>query len=144
MKFNKILFAIIISLLIAMPLSADDFKLKSILPDTMEARGWKAEEEPFVAIDEESLSMVINGAAPQYYELGTERAGFANYEKGDAFLMLEIYETDTKKSARKLFELFKMIKGINNAIIINQPKYFGKKNDKLNKIVDSKVINNKF
>ena len=107
MKVKTILLVIVMSFLIVMPLSADEVQLKNILPDKMEDQGWKAEEEPFIAIDEESLSMIINGAAFQYYELGTKKAGFVNYEKGDAYLMLEIYETGSKKSAEKLFEVFK-------------------------------------
>ena len=107
MKMKKILYITILSFLIVLPLSADQFQLKNIFPEKMENQGWKAEEEPFVTIDEESLSMVINGAAPRYFELGTKKAGFANYEKDNVYLMLEIYETDSIKSAEKLFEEFK-------------------------------------
>jgi hypothetical protein len=107
MNLQKILYVILISFLIVLPLSAGELQMKTLFPEKMADQGWKAEEEPFIAIDEESLSMVINGAAPQYYELGTKKAGFANYEKGDVYLMLEIYETDSLKSAEKLFEEFK-------------------------------------
>jgi len=107
MKCKKIIYVILLSFLIVYPLSADQFELKNIFPEKMEDQGWKAEEEPFVAIDENALSMIINGAAPQYFELGTKKAGFANYEKGDIYLVLEIYETVSKNSAEKLFEEFK-------------------------------------
>ncbi len=107
MKLQKVLYAVILSFLMVLPLSADQFELKNIFPEKMEAEGWKAEEKPFIAINEKALSMVINGAAPQYYELGTKKAGFANYEKNQVYLMLEIYETDSIKSAKKIFEEFK-------------------------------------
>ena len=73
----------------------------------MEDQGWKAEDEPFIVIDEDSLSMIINGAAPRYFELGTKKAAFVNYEKKQVYLMLEIYETDSIKSTKKLFKEFK-------------------------------------
>ena len=101
MKWTKILYLIFLSLVFVLPLSdnqlsANQIELKNIFPEKMEDQGWEAEEEPFIAIDEDTLSMVINGAAPRYFELGTQKAGFANYEKNQVFLMLEIYEADSK------------------------------------------------
>ncbi|MCG8642723.1 MAG: hypothetical protein MI862_23555 [Desulfobacterales bacterium] len=85
---------------------ADSSRLEGILSKGMEQAGWLAEEPPFIANDEDAMFMVINGAAPRYMELGTRRAGFVNYEKGNAFLMLEIYETQTLKQAAALFSDF--------------------------------------
>ena len=107
MNLLKIVFISILVFFAALPLSADEFKLKNFLPEKMEELGFKAEEEPFVAIDEATLSMIINGAAPRFFELGTKKACFANYEKNQVYLMLEIYETDSIKSSEKLFEEFK-------------------------------------
>ena len=42
------------------------------------------------AVDEATLTMVINGAAPRYVRLGTQKAAFANYTKEKMYLMLEI------------------------------------------------------
>lgn len=110
MKWQKFLFIILLSFILALPLSANQFNLISILPEKMEEQGWTAEEEPFIAFDEGSLSMIINGAAPRYIKLGTQKAAFVNYEKKQVYLMLEIYETDSIKSAEKLFEEFKTSK----------------------------------
>ena len=107
MKWHKILSVIILGFIIVLPLSANQFQLKNILPEKMENQGWIAEDEPIIAIDEDSLSMIINGAAPRYFELGARKAAFANYEKDQVYLMLEIYETDSIKSTEKLFEEFK-------------------------------------
>ena len=119
MKCKKIIYVILLSFLIVYPLSADQFELKNIFPEKMEDQGWKAEEEPFVAIDENALSMIINGAAPQYFELGTKKAGFANYEKGDVYLMLEIYETVSKNSAKNYLKNLKLT--MQNLWIIWEP-----------------------
>lgn len=110
MKWKKILSVILLSFIFISPLSASQFQLKSILPEKMEAQGWIMEEEPFIAMDERSLSMMINGAAPRYIQLGTKKAAFVNYEKKKVYLMIEIYETDSAKSAEKLFEEFKTSK----------------------------------
>ena len=68
--------------------------------------GWQAEEAPFIAHDEETLAMVINGAAGRYVELGTQRAAFVNYEKKQVYMMLEIYETVSQAHSQKLFDEF--------------------------------------
>ncbi len=116
MKWQKILIVILLSFIFISPLSASQFQLKSILPEKMEAQGWNMEEEPFIAVDESSLSMLINGAAPRYIRLGTQKAVFVNYEKKLVYLMLEIYETDSIKNAEKLFKEFKTSKSkpVNN------------------------------
>ncbi len=107
MKWQKILSITLLSFIIVLPLSANQSQLKSILPEKMEDQGWKAEDVPFIAFDEGSLSMMINGAAPRYIKLGTQKAVFVNYEKKQVYLMLEIYETDSIKSSEKLFKEFK-------------------------------------
>jgi len=106
MKWPKIVCFILISFFVVPPLSANQFQLENILPQKMGDQGWNAEDEPFIATNEEILSMVINGAAPRYMELGTRKAAFVNYKKKQVYLMLEIYETDFKKSAEKLFKEF--------------------------------------
>ena len=75
-------------------------------PAPLPGPGWIAEEDPFIVSDEASLSMVINGAAPRYMELGCVHAGFANYEKGDTFLMLEVYQAKTDADAQALYKEF--------------------------------------
>ena len=106
MKRLKIVCILTLGFLVALPLSAKQSQLERILPRGMENQGWKAEDEPFMAIDEDSLSLIINGAAPRYMELGTRKAVFVNYEKKQVYLMLEIYETDSAKNAKKVFEEF--------------------------------------
>ena len=78
MKWFKIVCFTVFSFFIALPLSAGQFKLDRLFPKEIEAQGWVLEEEPLIAFDENSLSMIINGAAPQYMELGTKRAAFVN------------------------------------------------------------------
>jgi hypothetical protein len=107
MKWQKILYVLLLSFIIALPLSAKQSVLKNILPENMEDQGWQAEDEAFIAIDEDSLSIIINGAAPRYFELGTIKAAFVNYEKKQVYLMLGIYETRSNKNAEELFEEFK-------------------------------------
>lgn len=68
--------------------------------------GWIPEEDPFVVSDEASLSMVINGAAPRYMELGLVYAGFANYERDGTFLMLELFQAGTRDNALAFFREF--------------------------------------
>jgi len=106
MKCLKIVCVIFMGFLVVLPLSANQSQLERILPRGMEDQGWKAEDEPFIAIDEDSLSMIINGAAPRYMELGVRKAVFVNYEKKLVYLMLEIYETDSAKNAKMVFKEF--------------------------------------
>lgn len=75
-------------------------------PAPLPGAGWIAEDDPFVVSDEAALSMVINGAAPRYMELGCVHAGFANYEKGDTFMMLEVYQAKTAGNAQALYKEF--------------------------------------
>ena len=87
MKWLKIACAIFLGFLVVLPLSANQSQLEGILPKEMENQGQKAEDEPFIAISEDSLSMIINGAAPRYMELGVQNAVFVNYEKKLIYLM---------------------------------------------------------
>lgn len=116
MKWQNFLTVILLSFIFIAPLSASQFQLKNILPEKMEEQGWIVEEEPFIAFDEVALSMIINGAAPRYIQLGTQKAVFVNYEKKQVYLMVEIYETDSEKSAEKLYKEFKTSKSkpVNN------------------------------
>ncbi len=91
---------------IAAPLSADQSRLEKVIPVEMEKQGWKAEDEPIIAFDENTLSMVINGAAPRYMELGTRKAAFVYYEKESVYLMPEIFQADSGKNAERLYGEF--------------------------------------
>ena len=106
MKWINIACMVIFGLAFAQPLFAGSTTLKKTVPKELESRGWKAEDEPLIASDEATLSMVINGAAPRYMELGTRRALFVNYEKNGVYLMLEIYEMDSKPNSEKVFDEF--------------------------------------
>jgi hypothetical protein len=110
MKWFKIVCFTIFSLFIALPLFADQSKLARLFPKEIEAQGWVLEEKPLIASDENSLSMVINGAAPQYIKLGTKSAAFVNYVKKGVYMMLEIYETDSGKNAEKIYKEFEPVK----------------------------------
>ncbi|MCP4665777.1 MAG: hypothetical protein GY849_05375 [Deltaproteobacteria bacterium] len=106
MKWFELAIVFILGFVVASPLAADQSRLARIIPVEMENQGWKAEEEPFIAGDENALSMIVNGAAPRYMALGTQQALFINYKKENAYLMLEIYETDSNSSAEKIFNEF--------------------------------------
>ncbi len=88
------------------PVDAGQTPLENVIPQEMALRGWKAEDKPLLVSDEETLSMVINGAAPRYMALGTQRAAFVNYEKDGVYLMVEIFETESKTNSEKLFDEF--------------------------------------
>ena len=106
MKWLRIACMIVLGFFCAHPLFADPSTLKRAIPKEMESQGWKVEDEPLIASDEATLSMVINGAAPRYMELGTRKAAFVTYEKDGIYLMLEIYETDSEKNSGKIFAEF--------------------------------------
>lgn len=84
----------------------DPGDLETIVPKSPEQMGWQAEEDLIITYDEETLSMIINGAAGRYITLGTQRAAFINYEKKQVYMMLEIYETVSKVHSLKLFDEF--------------------------------------
>ncbi|MEN8211319.1 MAG: DUF6599 family protein [Thermodesulfobacteriota bacterium] len=109
MKWLKIVCFIIFSFFIALPLFAGQSKLAQLFPKEIEAQGWVLEEEPLIAYDENSLSMIINGAAPQYIKLGTKRAAFVNYVKKGIYMMLEIYETGSSKNAERIYKEFEPV-----------------------------------
>ena len=106
MKWTNILCMVVLGVLLAHPLFADASSLKKVIPKELERQGWTVEEEPLIASDEATLSLIINGAAPRYMELGTRKAAFVTYEKDGIFLMLEIYETDSEKNSEKIFSEF--------------------------------------
>ncbi len=97
---------IILGCLLSQPIAANQSRLEQILPENMEIDGWLPEDEPIIATDEETLSMIINGAAQRFFELGVQKAVFITYEKGDIYLILEIYETDSVPAAEKVFNEF--------------------------------------
>ena len=106
MKWIKIVCMAVSGFFFAQPLLADPSILKRAIPKELETRGWKAEDEPLIASDESTLSMVINGAAPRYMELGTRKAAFVNYERDGMYLTLEIYETDSERNSKMIFDEF--------------------------------------
>ncbi len=107
MKYFKSIFIMTLCLFMASLAMAGPSKLSNLIPLEMEKQGWVPEDEPFIAMNEEALTMIINGAAPRYMELGTQQAAFVNYEKGPAFLMLEIYETSSENDADAVYREFK-------------------------------------
>ena len=109
MKWFKIICFTIFSFFIALSLPADQSKLARLFPKEIEAKGWVLEEKPLITFDENSLSMVINGAAPQYIKLGTKRAAFVNYVKKGVYMMLEIYETGSNKNAKTIYKEFEPV-----------------------------------
>ena len=106
MKWTNIVCMVVLGVFCAQPLLADPSSLKRAIPKELESQGWKVEDEPLIVSDEATLSMIINGAAPRYMELGTRKAAFVTYEKDGIFLMLEIYETDSEKNSEKIFAEF--------------------------------------
>ena len=109
MKWFKIVCFTIFSFFIALSLSADQSKLARFFPKEIEDQGWVLEEEPLITFDENSLSMFINGAAPQYIKLGTRRAAFVNYVKKGIYMMLEIYETGSNNNAETIYKEFEPV-----------------------------------
>ncbi|MCP3876300.1 MAG: hypothetical protein GY699_24555 [Desulfobacteraceae bacterium] len=105
MNFSSTIYAVILSFLWVLPLSANP-PIENIFPHEIQNQGWVLEDEPFIAFNESSLSMMINGAAPRYIKLGTQKSAFLNYEKGPVYLMLEIYQTDSNKSSGTLYKEF--------------------------------------
>ena len=57
-----------------------------------------------LATDLESLTMLMNGAAPFYLEQGVVEVLFQDYiNDDDVFLTLEIYRTQTEDQARSVY-----------------------------------------
>ena len=105
-KWLMIISGIFLGCLLSQSLIAGQNRLIQILPENIESDGWLAEDEPIIATNEETLSMIINGAANRYLELGVKKAVFITYEKGDVYLILEIYETDSEMDAKNVFGEF--------------------------------------
>lgn len=112
MKWLPIRCMVICCFCLALPVDAGQFPLEKVIPQEMELQGWKAEGQPILVSDEETLSMVINGAAPRYMALGTQRAAFVNYEKCGIYLMVEIFEAASERNAEKLFDEFEADAGL--------------------------------
>jgi hypothetical protein len=109
MKWFKTICFVISGLFIVLPASADKYSINRLFPWEIESKGWVLEEEPLITFDENSLSMVINGAAPQYIKLGTRRAAFVNYVRKGIYMMLEIYETGSNKNAETIYKEFEPV-----------------------------------
>ena len=77
--------------------------LPDLVPDDEDIAGWSRDGETAIATDLDSLSGLINGAAPFYIERGAVEVLFQDYMKDDVFLTLEIYRTDTQEQAKRLY-----------------------------------------
>ncbi len=106
MKWLDVILSALLLIVTVQPLPGDQSVLERVIPKSPEKTGWQVEEAPFIAFDEETLSMVINGAAGRYITLGTQRAAFVNYEKKRVYMTLEIYETVSKGDSEKIFNEF--------------------------------------
>lgn len=105
---SKFLFCMLCFLLIVsltfLPLHAAESLRLSLLPEDNAISGWIRDGEPMLATDLESLTMLINGAAPFYLEQGVVEVLFQDYiNQDDIFLTLEIYRTQSEEQAQSLY-----------------------------------------
>ncbi len=84
-------------------LAASDSEILKLVPNDDELADWIRDGETALATDEESLSGLINGAAPFYIEHGAAEIIFQDYIKGDVWLTLEIYRMKTEEQAKRLY-----------------------------------------
>lgn len=83
---------------------ASDDDMLDFLPEDEEIFGWLRDGDPMLATDLDSLTMLINGAAPFYLERGVLEVLFQDYiNQDDVFLTLEIYRTPSKEQAQSLY-----------------------------------------
>lgn len=82
---------------------AADTELLKLIPHNDEIAGWMRDGETAIATDEESLSGLINGAAPFYIDHGAVEVIFQDYVQDDVFLTLEIYRMDLQEQAKQLY-----------------------------------------
>ncbi len=81
------------------------YSLNSYLPENDEISGWIREGETAVATDLNSLTTLINGAAPRYIELGVQEVIFQDYTlRDELYLTIEVYRTKSSREAQKLYE----------------------------------------
>jgi len=106
MKWLDVILSALLLIVTVQPLPCDQSALERVIPKSPVKMGWQVEEAPLIAFDEDTLSMVINGAAGRYVALGTQRAAFVNYEKKRVYMMLEIYETVSRGNSEKIFNEF--------------------------------------
>lgn len=79
--------------------------LNSYLPDNNEISGWIRDGEAAVATDLSTLTKLINGAAPQYIELGVQEVIFQDYTlREEHYLTIEVYRTNSSMKAQRLYE----------------------------------------
>ncbi|MBD3306225.1 hypothetical protein GF339_07535 [candidate division KSB3 bacterium] len=87
----------------AAPVLAENEKVLSLIPEDDEIAGWLRDGEAAIATDLDSLTGLINGAAPFYIDHGTQIALFQDYIKDDVYLMLEMYQVDTPQHAQQVY-----------------------------------------
>ncbi len=112
MKRIECLIALVLVIGFATETFADSSIFSQLLPKEIVAQGWEADDELMVAGDEQTLSMIVNGAAPQYMKLGMKQAAFMNYTKGSTYLMLEIILTASDHNSETMFQKYKDNKSI--------------------------------
>jgi hypothetical protein len=85
-------------------LHAAESLLVPLAPEDHAISGWLRDGEPMQAVDLDSLTMLINGAAPFYLEHGVIDVLFQDYiNDADVFLTLEIYRTQTEEQAQDVY-----------------------------------------
>ncbi|MEW5814095.1 MAG: DUF6599 family protein [Spirochaetota bacterium] len=78
--------------------------LNSYLPLNDEIKGWLRDGEAATAANLSTLTMLIDGAAPQYIDLGVQEVIFQDYAAADnRYLTLEIYRTRSPADAVALY-----------------------------------------
>lgn len=104
-KILSLLLSFVLTLgMIFSSLHAAESILLPLLPEDNTVSGWIRDGEPMLATDLDSLTMLINGAAPFYLEHGVVEVLFQDYiNDNDVFLTLEIYRTETEDQARDVY-----------------------------------------
>ena len=79
--------------------------LDSYLPYNDEIEGWIRDGEAAAAVDLKSLTALIDGAAPQYIDLGVQKVIFQDYSlRDEVYLTIEIYAVERLPDAKMLYE----------------------------------------
>ena len=89
-------------LIISVPVALAE-EMLNIVPQDDDISGWLRDGETAIATDLDSLTGLINGAAPFYLERGAVEVIFQDYAKDDVYLTLEIYRMDQQANAKRLY-----------------------------------------